>query len=87
MTELSEMPNIGKKLAEYLNQANIGSAEELENMGSREAFKRLRCVREDACLNMLCALEGAVRGVRWHHLPQEIKQELKEYNISLNNRQ
>ncbi|MBS6511016.1 MAG: TfoX/Sxy family DNA transformation protein, partial [Clostridiales bacterium] len=31
------------------------------------------------CLSALQALEGAVRGVRWHSLPSEVKQDLKAF--------
>ena len=33
--------------------------------------------------NMLYALEGAIRGVRWHDLPKEVKDELKAFHRTL----
>jgi DNA transformation protein len=30
-----------------------------------------------ACYNMLYAIEGAVRGVRWHYIPKEERDQLK----------
>jgi len=38
-----------------------------------------------ACLNMLCALEGAIEGISWHYLSDEVKQELKEFHKSFKN--
>lgn len=32
---------------------------------------------------MVDALEGAIRGVRWHDLDDNIKQELKEFHKSV----
>lgn len=47
--------------------------------GSENAFIRLMTVDEGACLNMLCALEGAIQGVRWHSLNASKKLELKQF--------
>jgi DNA transformation protein len=30
-------------------------------------------------MNRLSGLEGAIRGVRWHHLEDGVKKELKEF--------
>ena len=50
---------------------------------AEQAFLRLRAVDPDACLNMLCALDGAVAGIRWHDLPTGRKTELKEFHQML----
>jgi len=77
--ELTTLPNIGKVVAERLKLAGIPDAETLRALGSREAFLRIRATGEPGCLSMLCGLEGAVRGVRWHLLPNEVKDELKRF--------
>jgi len=74
--ELSKLPNIGKTLAEKLNQAGIDSAEELRSLGSEKAFIHLKTIDCNACYNMICALEGAIQGIRWHKLDKERKKEL-----------
>lgn len=79
MSSLSSMPNIGKEIEKKLIEVGIDSQEELLKLGSREAFLRIRNIDDSVCYNMLCALEGAVQGIRWHGLPPEVKQELKEY--------
>ena len=76
-TRLSEMPNIGKVLSERLIEVGINTAEELKSIGSENAFIRLRTVDSGACLSMLCALEGAIQGIRWHDLDNARKTELK----------
>jgi len=77
--KLTEMPNIGKVVAEKLCQVGITTPEELNEIGSEQAFIRLQTIDETACLSMLQALEGAVQGIRWHNLPKVRKDELKEF--------
>ncbi|OFX86909.1 MAG: competence protein TfoX [Bacteroidetes bacterium GWF2_33_16] len=79
MTDLTSLPNIGKELAKILEQADIHSAEELKQVGSENAFIRIKTIDPSACISKLCALEGAVQGIRWHNLPKERKQELEEF--------
>jgi len=79
MSELKNLPNIGKELEKLLNQVDISSAEELKNVGSENAFIRIKTIDSSACISKLCALEGAVQGIRWHNLTKERKQELKEF--------
>ena len=62
-----------------LEQVGISSAEELKQVGSENAFIRLKTIDPGACFSMLCGLEGAVQGIRWHNLSPERKQELKEF--------
>jgi len=77
--DLTQMPNIGKVVAENLIQVGITTPEELCAVGSEQAFIRLQTIDETACFSMLQALEGAVKGMRWHNLPKERKEELKEF--------
>ena len=79
MQKLSELPNIGSTLEKKLKQAAILSSTDLINIGAEQAFLRLSGIDENSCFNMLCALEGAVQGIRWHKLSKERKAELKEF--------
>ena len=81
--QLTDMPNIGAALSAELIRAGIPTPEELKRLGVKEAFIRLRMQVPDACLNRLYALAGAVEGVRWHHLPQETKDEWKRWYKSI----
>jgi DNA transformation protein len=78
-TTLAQMPNIGKVVADKLIQAGITTPEELREIGSEQAFTRIQTIDETACLSMLQGLEGAVQGIRWHNLPKERKEELKQF--------
>jgi len=76
---LSELPNIDKTLERRLLQAGIRDEAELRALGSREAFLRLRAVEGDTCFSALCALEGALRGIRRHDLDDAAKADLKAF--------
>ena len=62
--ELRQLPNIGKVLGEKLILVGIENANQLKNIGAENAFIRLKSVDNDACINMLCAIEGAIQGIR-----------------------
>jgi len=79
MDDLACLPNLGKTLVEKLIRVDIKSPEELRSVGSENAFIRIKTVDNDACINMLYALEGAVRGIRWHDLDHNRKKELKDF--------
>lgn len=85
MDKLTNLPNIGKTLAKKLNRIGINNKNELEKIGSENAFIKISAIENSGvCLNMLCALEGAIQGIRWHDLNAEKKQELKYFYQSMN---
>ena len=79
VSELHRLPNIGKTMQKRLAEIGIVNSNELYELGSRVAFAKLRLHEGDTCFSALCALEGAVQGIRWHNLDQEVKKELKEF--------
>ena len=82
MGELSKLPNIGKVVEKQLNDVGINTIDELINLGSKEAWLKIKEVDESACLNRLMALEGAIQNIRWHDLSDEDKKNLKDfYNL------
>lgn len=85
MSNLSNLPNIGKVLEEQLVKVGINTEAELKRSGSKEAWLNIRGIDKSACYNRLCALEGAIQGIRWHSLSDEVKKDLKEfYNDVIN---
>lgn len=74
--DLATAPNIGPKLAAGLREVGIGSIDELREIGAADAWDRLRGAGLYDCVNSMLALEGAIEGVRWHHLPAERRQML-----------
>lgn len=83
MSELTTLPNIGQQLAKDLTLVGIESTEELEVVGAEDAFIRLRTTDPGACINKLFAIEGAIRGIRWHSLDSLRKLELKDFYMHL----
>lgn len=79
MGELTSLPNIGVTCEKRLASIGINDIETLKKNGSKEAFIKLFLVEGDTCFNTLCALEGAIQGIRWHNLPEEIKTDLKKF--------
>ena len=79
MGELSKLPNIGKVVEKQLNDVGISTVDDLINIGSKEAWLKIKEVDESACLNRLMALEGAIQNIRWHNLSDEDKKNLKDF--------
>ena len=80
MEKLTDLPNIGPKLAENLKKIGVTTPEELRMLGAEGAFVRIRAqVDPTACLHQLEALAGAVKGVKKSLLPPERKAELKTW--------
>ncbi len=82
-SELTTLSNIGPKLADRLEQADIHNHNDLTAIGSIEAVLRIKEANLDACYNMLYALEGAIQGVRWHAIPKDERAQLKaEFDLA-----
>ena len=79
MSNMTDMANIGAKLEAQLAEVGIRTPEELKAVGSREAWLRIKAMDPSACLMRLSALEGAIRGIRWHNLDENVKAELKAF--------
>lgn len=84
MSDLTTLPNIGPVLADKLNLIGVSTFDELVATGCVDAVIRIGVTDESACYNMLYALEGAIRGVRWHALPKGDREKIKaEYNLAV----
>lgn len=80
MERLTDLPNIGPKLAENLEKIGVADPGQLRALGAEGAFLRIRAqVDPTACLHQLEALAGAVEGVKKSLLPPERKAELKTW--------
>jgi DNA transformation protein len=77
--QLSTLPNIGKILAEKLVFIGVNTPQNLLALGSEKAFIRIHTIDNETCYNMLCALEGAIQGIRWVNLSCSRKKELNEF--------
>lgn len=79
MGELTSLPNIGEKLENQLNNVGIFNFEQLKEIGSKEAWRRILETDSSACIMRLSALEGAIQGIRWHNLSDDVKTDLKAF--------
>jgi len=78
MNELQDLPNIGPVVAEQLQRVGISAPGTLIALGSVEAALRLEESGVNVCASKLAALEGAVRGVRWHLIPANERTALRK---------
>lgn len=81
MGELSKLPNIGKAVEAQLIQSGIRTADELRQIGAKEAWLRIQSFDESACIHRLMALEGAIECVKKTLLPDEVKADLKAFYL------
>jgi len=79
MKKLTDLPNIGKVVAKQLYAVGIKNDEDLIQTGSKKAWLLIQQSDPSACYNRLCGLEGAIQGIRRHHLSDETKADLKTF--------
>ena len=83
---LTDLPNVGLKLAENLRRVGLETPADFRKAGAREAFLRIRAqVDPTACFHQLTALAGAELGVPKKAIPAEEKAELRAFfdNLSI----
>ena len=71
-----KMRNIGPKSAAWLRQVGLHTEADLVAAGAVEAFMRVRRAGFKPSLNMLYALEGALRDCHWQEVPEARRAEL-----------
>lgn len=79
MSELSKLPNVGKVLEKLLIEVGITTPEQLREIGTQEAFIRIRIKDPTACIHMLYGVQGAVEGINDKFLSDSTKDELKKF--------
>jgi len=80
MGELQKLNNIGKELENQLNEMGVYTYDDLVNLGSQEAWLKIKAIDPSACINRLMSLEGAIQNVRWHNLSDKDKEYLKDFH-------
>lgn len=77
---LTDLPNVGPKLAENLRRVGLETPAAFQEAGAREAFLRIRAqVDPTACFHQLTALAGAELGIPKKAIPAEKKAELRAF--------
>lgn len=78
--KLTELKNIGKKIADRLNEVGIFSEDELRAVGADDAHRMIKEIYPDETLPVcyyLYSFEGALCDKHWDHIGEEKKRELK----------
>ena len=83
MTNLTSMKNIGKEMANKLISVGIETKEKLIEIGSKDAFLKIKKAYPNVCLVHLYTLEGAIQDIEFNQLSNIIKKELKAFNDSI----
>jgi hypothetical protein len=73
-----KLRNIGPKSAAWLRQVGLRTPEDLAAAGPVEAFMRVKRAGFKPSLNLLYALEGALRDCHWQEVPEARRAELVE---------
>ena len=79
MKKLSDYPNLGIALEKQLHEVGIDTMDQLQDIGSEEAWLKIQSIDSSACINRLLALEGAIEGVKKKDLSDATKQHLKQF--------
>ena len=70
---------LGKTMEQKLHSVDIHTAEELVQIGSKEAAVRLKMKYPSTCVVILYHLQAAIEGKQMKQLSLETKQELKAF--------
>jgi len=70
--------NIGPVSEEWLRAVGIHTKRDLEKIGSIAAYRIIKLHGFNTSLNLLYALEGAIRDLHWTALPETTKAKLKK---------
>ena len=79
--KLTDLPNIGKKIAGRLNEAGIHSFEDLHKTGPAEAHRRISALYPGETIPVcyyLYSFEGALTGRHWNDIPEKRKESLRK---------
>lgn len=74
-----ETLGLGKTMEKKLRSVGIHTAEELTDIGSKQAVFRLKAQYPNTCVVILYYLEAAIRGIDMKQLDAACKAELKTY--------
>jgi DNA-3-methyladenine glycosylase I len=74
---VAQLPNLGPTSSQWLAAIGVHTRRDLEKLGSIDAYRLLKQQGYNASLNLVYAIEGALRGLDWNRLPAKLKVELK----------
>jgi DNA transformation protein len=74
---LADLPNLGPKSSQWLEDAGISSLQELQRLGPVKAFLAVENLGYAPSLNLLWAIEGALSEMPWELIEPSRKESLK----------
>jgi DNA transformation protein and related proteins len=72
----NDLPGLGPKSLAMLAAAGIHGRADLEKLGSVRAWLRVKAAGQNASLNLLWAMEGALSGQDWRVVAREERSRL-----------
>lgn len=67
----------GKKSREWLQAVGIETLEQVEEIGVVESYLRVKAAfPRDVTRNLLWGLQGAIMGLKWDQIPENIRSDL-----------
>ncbi|AFJ47559.1 TfoX/Sxy family DNA transformation protein [Shimwellia blattae] len=80
---LKDLPNLSLRIEMLLQDVGVDDVNTLIHLGARACWIKLRKVHPFIGINILYALEGAIRGVHLAALPAARRRELQEWWLAL----
>ncbi|HUR56712.1 MAG TPA: TfoX/Sxy family protein [Opitutaceae bacterium] len=77
--QLSDLPNISFALAGHLEKLGIHSPDGLRDVGAENAWLSVQAARGPQGIQLLLALDGAIRNLDWRDLPARRRHELVRF--------
>lgn len=74
---VGRLRNLGPTSARWLEAVGVRSLSDLRSLGAPEAWSRVQDAGFNPTLNLLYALEGALRDEHWAGLPAAVKKRLR----------
>jgi len=80
--ELDDLPlaglkNLGPKSVQWLGEIQVKTLAQLDELGSVAVYKKLKALGYPVTLNLVWAIEAALRGIDWRELPETDKEHLR----------
>ncbi len=77
ISEIACLRNLGPKSEAWLNAVGVFTRDDLERVGAVVAFKLVQQHDFAPSINLLSAIEGALRDIHWTDLSPEVRDRLR----------
>lgn len=77
ISRIARLPNLGPESEAWLNAIGVYTRKDLEKLGAVNAYRTLKTLGYRASINLVYAIEGALRGISWNRLPVQLKDDLR----------